>query len=337
MNSNSVMQVFTGDAHDGCHMLDDVGAYEWWYVDAISDDANWSMVVIMFRGMPMSPDYLRELAHGHSPRPIDHCGVAVSVYYKGKRLFQVFRGVDKVETSFATSACDVHVGPCSLRNTAPDTWSLHVDTRHASTSRGIVLSATLRRIGAIVNDPIAFTARHGWVLAAPLATIQAQMEIHDFGRCRTRVQWSGQAYHDHNMGRVAMQEDFRSWYWGRALQSNNGFVYLATNDATEPFAFAAQVDEQGVHPWHRVQIRPKNHYATYMGLRASKNVVVDALEGSVQINQQRVLDDGPFYRRYLASVTGPFGTGNAITEDMHVQKYRAAWIRPFLRTPWAKQ
>lgn len=336
MNTNPVMQVFTGDTHDVCHMFDQAGAYEWWYVDALSENADWGFVAIMFRGMPMSPDYLRDMAQGRNPKPVDHCGFAVNVYYKGKRLFQVFRGVDAADTSFSTSTCDVRVGACALRRIDVGTWHLDIDTRHPSTSRGLVLAATVRRTGRIVHSDAECTAAHGWVLAAPLATIQARMEVHDVGGCRSRVHWSGMAYHDHNMGRRAMQEDFRSWYWGRALQPDHGFVYLATPDASTPFAYAARVDAFGVHPWHGVQVQPQRHSTTYMALRAARRVVIHGDEGHVDVQQRGILDDGPFYRRYLATVSGDIPSGYAITEDMHVQRYRAAWIRPFLRTPWTR-
>ena len=331
------MQVFTGDAHDRCHTLDTPGAYEWWYVDALSDDGAWGMVVILFRGMPMSPDYLAAMAAGSSPAPSDHCGFAVSVYHRGRRLLQAFRGVDAAATLFSSTECDVRVGPCSLRKTDEGRWSLHVDTIHPESPRRVVIDATLERVGRIASDDSAFTAAHAWVIAAPLARLSATMTIIDHGQTRSNVNWHGMAYHDHNMGHRAMQDDFRSWYWGRMLHGDRGFVYLATPDATQPFAFAAELDADGVHCWEDVDVIPSRHRRTYMGLSAARRIDICSPRGTIGVEQQRMLDDGPFYRRYLAMFVGPDGTMPGISEDMHVQRYRSSWIRPFLRTPWLRQ
>lgn len=337
MTTTPLMQVFTGSAHNRCHTLDAPGAYEWWYVDALSDDAEWGVVAILFRGMPMSPDYLSALAAGRDPVPADHCGFAVSIYHQGRRLFQEFRGVDAGDTFFGTNECDVRVGPCSLQNTTADAWTLHIDTVHPDSPRRVVLDATFRRIGTVADDATPFTAVHGWVLAAPLANIDVHLTLSDYGRVRTSSAWHGKAYHDHNMGRRAMQEDFRTWLWGRVHHDESGLVYLATPDATEPFAFAATLDEYGITPWTSVRIVAEERRLTMMGLRAARRVTLDGDGGAWTIDQHSILDDGPFYRRYLAMFANGSVRHAGISEDMHVQRYRASWIRPFLRTPWLRQ
>ena len=337
MATTPLMQVFTGSAHDVCHSLDAPGAYEWWYVDARSDDGAWGVVAILFRGMPMSPDYLSALAAGTAPAPADHCGFAVSIYHNGQRLLQVFRGVESNDTFFGTNQCDVRVGPCSLQRTSDDTWALHIDTLHPDSSRRVVLDATFRRIGTVVDDATPFTAVHGWVLAAPLAEIDAHLTLSEYGTVKTSTAWHGTAYHDHNMGRRAMQEDFRTWLWGRVHDGTSGMVYLATPDAAEPFAFAATLDERGITPWMQVHVTAADRRLTMMGLRAARRVVVEGDGGVLTIAQDRILDDGPFYRRYLAMFASGATLHTGISEDMHVQRYRASWIRPFLRTPWLRQ
>jgi hypothetical protein len=245
--------------------------------------------------------------------------------------------VESNDTFFGTNQCDVRVGPCSLQRTSDDTWALHIDTLHPDSSRRVVLDATFRRIGTVVDDATPFTAVHGWVLAAPLAEIDAHLTLSEYGTVKTSTAWHGTAYHDHNMGRRAMQEDFRTWLWGRVHDGTSGMVYLATPDAAEPFAFAATLDERGITPWMQVHVTAGDRRLTMMGLRAARRVVVEGDGGVVTIAQQRILDDGPFYRRYLAMFVNGATRHAGISEDMHVQRYRASWIRPFLRTPWLRQ
>ena len=67
------MDLYTGTGHDHDHQLDANGAYEWWYVDALSADGEWGVVVA------------------------DHCGYAVSVYHRTDRVAFAFREVDANE------------------------------------------------------------------------------------------------------------------------------------------------------------------------------------------------------------------------------------------------
>ncbi|MBU3741226.1 MAG: hypothetical protein FGM24_02960 [Candidatus Kapabacteria bacterium] len=259
------------------------------------------------------------------------------MYYHGRRLFQAFRGVDAAQTAFSTTECDVRVGPCTLKKTDEGRWALRIDTAHPESPRRVVIEATFDRVGRVASDDSEFTAAHAWVLAAPLARLSATMTIMDHGKTRSHVQWQGMAYHDHNMGRRAMQDDFRSWYWGRTLHADSGLVYLATPDATEPFVYAANVDADGIHAWEHPVVTSARHRPTYMGLNVARRISIRSNTELFDVQQQRVLDDGPFYRRYLAMFVGPDGPMPGISEDMHVQRYGASWIRPFLRTPWLRQ
>jgi hypothetical protein len=142
----------------------------------------------------------------------------------------------------------------------------------------------------VVDDATPFTAVHGWVLAAPLAEIDAHLTLSEYGTVKTSTAWHGTAYHDHNMGRRAMQEDFRTWLWGRVHDGTSGMVYLATPDAAEPFAFAATLDERGITPWMQVHVTAGDRRLTMMGLRAARRVVVEGDGGVVTIAQQRFID-----------------------------------------------
>lgn len=330
------MQVLLGDAHDRCHELDAPGAYEWWYVDALSHDGAWGFVGIVFRGMPMSPDYLAAQARGSGPHPLDHCGFAVSVYHNGARVLQAFRGVDRHQCSFSTSSAEVSVGTCSFVRTSDDAWRFSVDTSHPEAPRHVTIDATVRRRHPLASSDAPFTADHGWVLVAPDADADVRMQIFEDGRRRVDVAWTGRAYHDHNMGRRAMQEDFDTWWWGRVHTEHSTTVYLATPDATEPFSWAATFDERGMHEWTDMHVEPRARSRMLMGSPEAALLDVCATARTMHVEQRRVLDDGPFYRRYLATMQLDGVSATGISEHMHVQRFRAAWIRPFLRTPWLR-
>jgi carotenoid 1,2-hydratase len=331
------MQVLFGDSHDICHELDAPGAYEWWYTDARSADGQWGFVVILFRGMPMSPDYLAEQAQGRRPHPRDHCGYAVSVYHRGKRVLQAFRGVERTRCSFSTTSTDVVVGPCTLAGMADGAWRIVVDTSHPDAPRRVTIDATIRRRHPLASSDAPFTHDHGWVLVAPDADADVRVQMFEDGIRRVDASWAGRAYRDHNMGRRAMQDDFDTWWWGRVHNDTSATVYLAVPDATEPFAWAATFDAQGMHEHRDVHVVAVARRRTLMGLREATRLHLDAGAWSMGVDQHMVIDDGPFYRRYLATMHADARSAIGISEDMHVRRYRAAWIRPFLRTPWLRQ
>lgn len=284
----------------------------------------------------MSPDYLAEQARGRHPHPMDHCGFAVSVYHRGERVLQAFRGVGRTHCAFSPTSADVTVGRCSCVAIADGAWRFVLDTSHPDAPRHVHIDATVRRRHALASSDAPFTHDHGWVLVAPDADVDARMQMYEEGKRRVDATWHGRAYHDHNMGRRAMQEDFDTWWWGRVHTDHSTIVYLATPDATEPFSWAATVDDAGMHEWTSMHVDPRARSRMLMGSPEATLMDVCSPAHTMHVEQRRVLDDGPFYRRYLATfeLDGVRATG--ISEHMHVQRFRAAWIRPFLRTPWLR-
>ena len=195
------MNLYTGPLHDIDHQLTDLGAYEWWYVDSLSPDGEWGVVLIQFRGMPMSPQYLRSQESGvrsqegvpsRGATSIENCGYAVSVYHKGARIAFAFRGV-----------------PASRFSVPGDVWEF--DTALPGQSAAIRIHAEvepspMQNTGA-GNDP------HSWVLVAPRTKARVRVELVERGLVLSEAEWSGLAYRDHNYGSNPMQADFKDWYY----------------------------------------------------------------------------------------------------------------------------
>jgi carotenoid 1,2-hydratase len=333
---STIMQVFLGPDYDGSFTLGDHGSYEWWYVDALSPDNEWGAVVIAFRGMPMSPDYLVAMANQSAP-PTEHWGYAVSVYHRGVRIAQAFRGVDGSNCRVSEVLCDVTVGPCNMYADA-ERVSLVVDTADDRLPNRVQLAIDLVPTIVPSSAKAPFQENHAWVVAAPSAVGTMRVCISDAGNVLVREQVNVRGYHDHNVGRCPMQNDFDDWHWGRYHTDHGVFVYLGTNGC----AWAGELWEGYADVWRDVTIAPVERRLSRFGLLDPRRIRVqgvrrDGTNGTVDVVQRNVLDDGPFYRRYLASWTidgTPSGFG--MSEYMDASRYRQAWIRPFLRLPWLR-
>lgn len=313
------MDLYTGPGHDHDHHLDTVGAYEWWYVDALSPDGEWGVVVIQFRGMPMSPEYL-EAIETSTGRPVDHCGYAVSVYHRTTRVGFAFREIES--SSFI-----------------PPDGIFEVDTAHPDLPQSIrvrieVADSPLQDTGVRSGD-------HGWVLVAPRVQATVSLTLAENGVPMVEAGWTGLAYRDHNFGSHPLHEAFGDWYWGRVHADDRTIVYLAVPDAIEPFIMCGEIGEGAstLSPWADVHLEVDRVRPSIMGLMAGRRVTLIGTdprgrEARLTCHNRHVVEDGPFYQRYLSDwrLDG-INLGRGTSEYMRASRLGAAWIRPFLRLP----
>lgn len=333
------MQVLGGHTYDHSHSLSGSGAYEWWYVDAESHDGQWGIVVILFRGMPMSPDYLAALQRGDAV-PADHCGYAVSVYHRGVRIATAFHGVNEVDCAYSEVDCDVRTGPVRFRRMDDGRYLLEADTTIHLAPQAVRIRAELTPLA-----PIAGTATesdvHAWILAAPRTEATVQITFVEHGRVALESTWQGMGYHDHNLGLHSMQDDLADWYWGRLHTADRTFVYLATAGAGTHFAWLGLIDRSGLQSCSNVELRLTSPRWTLMGLRTHSTIQVRGTEPSgvpldIMCTNDGVVENGPFYQRYTSTwrVNGNDSVARGMSEYMDCTRYRRSWIRPFLRTMW---
>ncbi len=328
------MQLLTGPAHDRCHALNGVGAYEWWYTDALSHDGAWGVVAILFRGMPMSPAYLSapaELAGGY----------ALSVYHRGTRVAFAFGDVSLEQCDFSCDTADVRVGQARLK--IDDDGRMHVLIERVG--RGIERSVRVHLVldaASTATSADAFGDTHGWVLARPRANAHLKIDLGEGSRLWYNVaDESAVAYHDHNMGRREMSADFGDWYWGRVHGRTSSIVYLTTPGSRGETPIVVDVSDVGqVRPWTTAVLKLQQRGVNFMGLAMHRRIVLEGVDAqgsprSVVCDNEVVCEDGPFYQRYISQWTdNGVVIGSGMSEYMDVQRLRAPWIRPFLRLPW---
>lgn len=327
------MQVLTGSSNNRCHVADGPGAYEWWYVDALSADGEWGVVLILFRGMPMSPTYL------HDPSYMQ-AGCAVSVYHHGVRIAFSFSEQPLSQADFCTERVYVQMKGACIELTDDGFLTALADVPCDDDGRSVQvrLRGTASAVDAVECQPI--TENHAWILAQPRMRVTASVALRERASSIVEHHFETLGYHDHNCGYRSMHRDYGDWYWGRVHAEHRTIVVLSTPHSEDACSYVYEVDAHGsITAWQDVTFRYEKNAVTPMGLMCSKRIVITGTspvdgEHEVVCVNDTTCEDSPFYQRYRSSWTldgMPAGTG--MSEYMNVARMKSAWIRPFLRLP----
>lgn len=327
------MQILSGLENDHCHRLDTVGAYEWWYADALDSTGEWGVVMILFRGMPMSPDYLSrpELMHG---------GYALSVYHRGVRIAFAFGGHSLASCSFSEERPEVHMPGAELAMEG-DNLVMSIDAACGDDGRRAKVRMEMATTRHVHGESESIKADHAWVLAGARSPSTVHLQIREAHDVVVDQKFSALSYHDHNLGRRAMPRDFGDWYWGRFHAERQTYVFLVTRRSVDTVEWFGRVHADGrVEQLRNVQLKFSGRRYSMMGLSFHRELELtgtDASGGTVIVHcrNRQVCEDGPFYQRYIShwSVNGE-ASGLGMSEYMDVRRLSQAWIRPFLRLPW---
>ncbi len=327
------MQILTGLENDHCHWLDGPGAYEWWYADALDATGEWGVVMILFRGMPMSPDYLA------APESM-HGGYALSIYHRGVRIAFAFGGHPLHSCSFSDERPEVRMPVANLSIEGAN-LVMAIDAPCGGDGRRAAVRIEMSTAPDSGKPPEQIDAAHAWVLAAARIPATVDIQISESHATMIERSFSTLAYHDHNMGSRAMASDYRDWYWGRFHAQQHTYVFLVTRRSKDSVEWFGRLHDDGrVEAFSDVHLELRGHRLSMMGLSFHRELELTGLDAAGKAvkavcSNRQVCEDGPFYQRYLShwSIDGQV-TGPGMSEYMDVRRLTKAWIRPFLRLPW---
>ena len=199
-------------------------AYEWWYFDSVSDDGEWSLVVIFLLGSPFSP-YSRACELNQNPNPLDYNGVFVALHYRGRLLhYQYARySPEKIAASVvgSPSPLDIQFGPNGWSGVpAGNDFVITLDEENANrrrmTARLAFSDLDLR--GGAVSESLSVLSEpgHNWLPVIVGGRARCVIELHAPAETRQpeRIEFRGSAYHDHNWGTLPFNASIQRWLWG---------------------------------------------------------------------------------------------------------------------------
>lgn len=267
---------------DGFDVPVPAGGYAWWYLDAISADANYGLTMIAFVGSVFSPYY----AWSGRSEPLNHCAINIALYGRDRtRWAMTERGTGDVKIA----ARSFQVGPSGL-NWDGDT--LVIDVNERGMPLPLRVAGQIRvRPRSINHEAFSLDAvgRHSWQPIAPYAHVE-------FNFSAPSLRWSGEGYLDHNHGDEALEDAFRYWDWSRTQLDGGRTAVLYNTDPrkSDPRTLAlmfhadGRVDSFAPPPEHDVP--PTRVFRIRRRTRA---------ESGPSLRIVRTLEDTPFYSRSI--------------------------------------
>ena len=328
------------------------GAHEWWYFDAISADGRDVLVIIFYAGVPFDPSYgvaairhVRDLAKYPKPNPLDHSAVGLSWHRDGKQVAYALSGHKADTFRHQSDPFSVEVATSRVVRDLDGSYRLTVLTPSVG---GKPIRASIRFTPAAGTEPFernlgSTELPHQWILAAPDCQVEGSVAIGD-----QSMNFQGRGYHDHNAGSEEMSLAMRRWEWGRVHHGDKTHVYYAStprSDKGEPQSLWITCRDgrpEEIREIGRTMVREQIPERTVFGLGHSRERTLADRDQSLTRKTQICLDDGPFYRRWIADYEMEThrglesGTGIAeLLDTRHMNRWYVNWMIPY-RLKWPR-
>ena len=286
--------------------------YAWWYLDAISADQRYGLTLIAFVGSVFSPYYAWARARGRGD-PMAHCAINVALYGPKGRWSMTERSARAV----TREATMFTVGPSALRW---DGNALRIDLHEWAFPLLRPLRGHIRVWPEIVhNQPLQLDERglHQWTATWPAARVELALQ-------RPDLNWSGEAYFDHNSGSEPLEQGFQHWTWSRAMTRRGPLVlYDTTQRSGLSKAHAIRFDRSGERE-HLPSPTPVQLPHTFWRIKRSTR----SENGQSQVIS--TWEDTPFYARSLISTHLVDEPVTAVHESLSLDRFSKPLVQLML-------
>ncbi|HKK45553.1 MAG TPA: hypothetical protein VJ964_08530, partial [Balneolaceae bacterium] len=178
---------------------------------------------------------------------------------------------------------------------------------------------------------------HRWNLVQPRAEVRAEINISSKKENPQKIEFKGRGYHDHNTGREPMREEFKDWYWGRFHFDDLTLVYYVMNRQKGEQHRAWLIDKKNERVLDVLEdIELQDRQLSLFGLHTARKLSLHSPNAAVQIQQSKLLDNGPFYQRYLSDaflrISGEqiVESQTGVTEYIHPSRIYSRIFWPFV-------
>jgi len=336
-----VMQIFSNPDRDVSTPKPDPGSYEWWYFDAISDDRQYSLVVIFYEGNPFSRRYIDAIENKSNDKAGEYPATSISIYKNGEPIFYSFEEVYPQNAMFSTNETRGNVKKNSfkkistddgghtyllkLNQTLPNGDTLTGELTFSSTGEGPFPSG-------YTEESDTPSSRHQWNLIQPAAVVSGNFRID--GLQTEAVAFEGTGYHDHNTGMEPMKDSFYDWYWGRFHLPGYTLVYYMMNQGGSRHDCAWIIDSNNKVNQLEGNFVLSDMALNLFGLKSARKIELDTGKNSFLIQQESALDDGPFYQRFssrlMLKFDGELYQANGISEYINPARIHMKIFRPLV-------
>ena len=309
------------------------GGFLWWYFDLV-DDAGRGMVLIWSYGLPFLPNLASPARKGQPIPPGRRPSLNLVCYNDGRPELYLLQEYPPEDTAW--EGLD---------------WRMGDNTMHAEVSEDGQLSVTICLSCPIPRSPHRLTGtltvrgalRQGGSDGAPSPdhewsplTVAAHGEA-DLHIGPQHLHLAGRAYHDRNLGRRPLHDlGIERWWWGRLAFPEREVIFyylLPRQPDAPPRSVVLEIDAQGQTTWAEdaaitLEGRRRSPYGLWHPRRMT---FADPRQQAISVTLEALVDDGPFYQRYLLvgrqGAVSARGVGELVVPDRVDQD----WLRPLVR------
>jgi carotenoid 1,2-hydratase len=320
------MQILSDYRYDTASLKNYKGSYEWWYFDGLTEDGECGFTIIFYEGNPFSRRYINKQQSSDPEEEVTAgCfpALSISVYQKGKPVYYGFCEHNPEEADFSSQRIYGRVGTSEFR----------MEKNGGRISYHVLLNQKLPNGDSIIGD-LKFTSmnndirlsyknltvnnsKHTWNLVQPRADVSGKLKIDGFHPLK--IIFKGDGYHDHNAGMEPMDDSFTDWYWGRFHLEGFTFIYyiMQRQDATQKNAWL--IDKTGNAELFDKKCSLEYETLNLFGLKSSRKIIIEGEFASCLIQQDTILDNGPFYQRFRSRII--MNRGESILQGMGISEY----------------
>jgi carotenoid 1,2-hydratase len=287
--------------------------YEWWYVDALSDDGRHGLTIIAFVGSVFSPWYAWARRGGAAADPENFCCINVALYGENTRWAMTERG----RSAMRRGPDFFKVGPSGMEWDG-NTLTVRIEERGAPIPRR--LRGVVRLVPSALPDrSVSLDGKdHRWSPIAPVARVEARFT-------EPGLSWSGPAYFDTNAGASPLEEAFTGWDWSRA-PGRKGTTVLYHGLLRDGRAFNTALHYGADGSVHDIEAPPRVSLArTFWGL--SRTTRADA---GFEARVKETLTDAPFYARSVINTQLRGEAMHAMHETLSMSRFSLPVVQAML-------
>lgn len=339
----ALIELWSADTAPDPAVLHSAGGFTWFYVDLV-DDQGGGATIIWSWGLPFLPGYAGAARAGRPQRPIDRPSVNVVVYGEQRERFYLLSELAPDECEWSADGRSWRLGGCSFHWTDTDgaggagpTRELRADLDLALPTGGratgkLWLSGSLRRDSPGTVAPEGAASTHWWtpMVAASRGGLELQTP-------RGVMHVEGRGYHDRNSAMLPLQAlGIKSWWWGRiALPGRDVIAYrlIPAGAGATPRDLVVELAADGSsRATEGAALQTGSPRRNIWGLRSPRTASFPDPDGKqVHVEIGSVLDDGPFYQRYLLRGRCGADEGYGIGEHLVPGRVDGALLRPLVR------
>ncbi len=333
-----MIELGSADRAPDSAVLHSAGGFTWFYVDLV-DDAGNGATVIWSWGLPFLPGYAGAARAGRPELPIDRPSVNVVVYQDGRERFYLLSEIAREDCEWSPDGRSWRLGDCSFTwtdspngNGTARTLQAHLDLALPTGGRA---TGELRLSGALRRDTCSAHADPMSHLWTPM--VAASRGYLELRTPRAQFRIDGRGYHDRNSAAQPLHTlGIRSWWWGRvALPGRDLIFYRLTPSAPDatPRDLVVEIAADGsCRAREDAGLSVGRLRRSAWGLRWPSEVVFPDPDGRpVQVEVTSLLDNGPFYQRYLLRGRCGADEGYGVGEKVVPDKVDTDLLRPLVR------